>query len=651
MGLRLSLTGRPDLTDGAGRSIRLPRKAFILAAYLLIEPGKKPLPRERAARFLWEDADSARRAGNLRQLLARVRDVQIAEGFELFVVGPDYVALDLDVAEIDVALLLQARAETTDRRLFDLCKAYSGDLLFGLDEGGEEFTRWLWTRRAMLREQFVAVVAANLEASFGALDAEEVIFVARRLIDADQYQEAAYRALMRVHAARGEVETALRIHRRLADLLRETNSRPSADTAALLADILDRSRPGADAPGVADPFGGGTLERAAPAPRPAQTMQLPRLALVVPGLADLAPAEREWAEALFDDAAIQLWRTRSFVLTRPADIRPRPIDLLDRARREPCDYVIDCRLASRDGRPLLTTSLVCSSTGEIMWIYRFDFGEPIARAVHELVVNCVHHIEASELRALALGPERATAYRLTLQGGRLLRAIDLRSIRRARQIFRGALAVDAEHAPTLAAISKAYRLEWLLLARADDKELDLAIDFARQSIAVSPDGAYGLHQLGICNIYKKNHEFGLEALGRAERYIPFDQELIADHADGLICSGLVGEGLKKMLPLLEEHFVVSDQILWNAASGQYLAGRYEDALATLARLSTQEPTYQLRAACHAMLSQGDEARRFVRKLREILPDFTIATRLGMVPLRRREDFEHYEFGLRSAGFD
>lgn len=651
MGLRLTLTGRPDLTDGAGRSIRLPRKAFILAAFMLIDPAKKPLSRERAARFLWEDTDPARRAGNLRQLLARVRDVQATEGVELFVVGPDHVALDADVAEIDVALLLQARAETTDRRLFDLCKAYSGDLLFGLDEGGEEFTRWLWTRRAMLREQFVAVVAANLEASFGALDPEEVIFVARRLIEADQYQEAAYRALMRVHAARGEFETALRIHRRLADLLRETNGRPSTETAALLADILDRSRPGAEAAAEAEPFGGATLERAAPASRPPQTMQLPRLALAVPGLADLAPMEREWAEALFDDAAIQLWRTRSFVLTRPADVRPRSIDLLDRARRDPCDYVVDCRLASRDGRPLLTTSLVCSSTGEIMWICRFDFGEPIARAVHELVVNCVHHIEAAELRALSLGPERASAYRLTLQGSRLLRAIDLRSIRRARQVFRTALSSDVEHAPSLAAISKAYRLEWLLLARADDKELDLAIDFARQSIAVSPDGAHGLHQLGICNIYKKNFELGLDALARAERYMPFEEELVADHADGLISAGLINEGLRKIAPLLEDRFVVSDQVLWIAASGQYLTGRYEEALATLERLSSQEPTYQLRAACHALLAQPDEARRYVRKLHEILPDFTVSSRLGMVPLRRSEDLEHYEFGLRTAGFD
>lgn len=649
MVLRLSLTGRPNLSTADGRSIRLPRKAFALAAFLVLDPPKGPLTRERAARFLWEEADSHRRAGNLRQLLARVKDVQAAEGFELFVVGPDHLTLDTDVATIDAAIVMQARADTTDRRLLDVCRAYCGDLLLGLDEGGEEFTRWLWSRRTLLREQFVALIAANLEASIGALDPDEIVLAARRLMDADQFQEASYRALMRTHAARGEFDTAFRIHRRLTDLLREqANSRPSAETAALFREVTLRSQARGDDGGEDGP---AALDRVVASPGLMLGLQLPRLSMTVPSTAELDPIEREWLEALIDDTSIQLWRTRAFVLTHKADARSRPIDLLDLTRREGSDYVVDCRISSRDGNRQLTVSLVSAPTREIMWIYRFDFGEPIARAVRDLVLNCVHQIEQAELRILSTGPERATAYRLTLQGNRLLRSIDLKSIRRARQIFRQALSVDAEHAPTLAAVSKAFRLEWLLLARADDKELDLAIDFARQSIAASPDGAHGLHQLGICNIYKKNHEFGLDALGRSERYIPFEEELIADHADALIVSGLANEGLLKLAPLLADRVVPSDQALWIAASGQFLAGRYQEALDTMTRLASPEPAYQLKAACHAMLSQGAEARRYARKLKEVLPDFKVSMRLGMVPLRRREDIDRYEHGLRSAGFD
>lgn len=641
MALRLALTGRPRLFDEAGETVRFPRKAFVLAAHLLLDSPKGPMPRDQAARLLWEDADPARRGGNLRQLLVRVKEAQAEAGIDLFLIEPDHVGIDPEAVTIDVVGLLKARADTTGRRLLELCRSYSGDLLTGIDEGGETFTRWLWSRRQMLREQFAAIVTANLETSIETLDQDEAIFVARRLIEADQYQEAGHRALMRVHAARGEFDTALRVHRRLVELLREINSRPTSETTALAAKITTRAR------------GGSEEDAAAPAPVVAQggILQLPRVSLTFPDLTDLVGLEREWATALYDDAAIQLWRTRCFVLTRATDLRAKPIDLVDRNRRPPSDYVVDCRIAVRDGRRYLTAGLVGTASGEILWIRRFDIGSPLARAVRELVVNCVHHIEQAELRALAASPERTTAYRLTLQGNRLLRSIDLPSIRRARQIFRTALSADPEHGPTLAAISKAYRLEWLRLARADDKELDLAIDFARQAIAAMPDSAQGMHQFGICNIYKKNHEQGLEALARAEGLMPFEEELLADHADGLISSGFTLEGLGKVNPLVANQFVASDHFLWITASGQYLAGRYEEALTTLSQLSSQEPTYQLRAACHAMLDQRDEAKRYVNRLRDILPDFTVASRLGMVPLRRREDLERYESGLRSAGFD
>ena len=650
MGLRLSLTGRPSLIDGEGRNLRLPRKAFALAAHLVMDAPKARTSRELAARFLWGEAEPSRRAGNLRQLLARVKEAQTADGFELFLIETDHVALDVDAADIDVEMVRRARTDIPDRRLYDLARAYGGDLLTGLDEGGEEFTRWLWTRRATLREQFVAIAAANVEAAVGVLDGEEVVLIARRLCDADAYQEAAHRALMRVHAARGEFDSAFRIHRRLVDLLREVNGRPSSETAALVADIAARAR-GRGGAVESSATGVATEPVEAAAPAIAGSV-LPRLSLAFPGLADLGGAERDWAEALFEDTAIHLWRTRAFAVSRVQELRPRPIDLLDRNRRgASSDYTLDFRFNLRDGRRVATANLVDVASGEILWIQRFDFGEALAPVVRDTVVNCLHHIEQAELRILAQGPDRTTAHRLMLQGNRLLRSIDLPSIRRARQVFRTALNSDPGNAPTLAAISKAFRLEWLLLARSDVKELDLAIDFARQSIAAGPDGAYGLHQFGICNIYKKDYERGLSALGRAEKHFPFQAEVVAEHADGLICYGDLKAGLEKFVPVLDDELMVSDPVLWNAACGNYLAGNYRETLELIARMSTEEPVHHLKAACLAMLGDVAEARRQVAKLRDVLPDFSVSMRLSMAPLRRREDREHYEFGLKLAGFD
>jgi DNA-binding SARP family transcriptional activator len=616
----------------------------------LIDSTRGALPRERAARLLWEDADTSRRAGNLRQLLARVKEAQLEEGFELFTIGADTIEVATDAVVADVRTLIEARADTADRRLLDLCRAYGGDLLAGLDEGGEEFTRWLWNHREMLRQQFVTVVAANVEATIGVLEPEEVISIARRLVEADPYQEVGHRVLMRVHAGKGDFDSALRIHRRLVDLLRETGGRPSAETLALLSEISarNRQRSQTSAERTAEP---DIASDPVAMSFPTRSMRLPHLALDFAGIGALSGHERQWAEALFEDAALQLWRTRAFVVTRPSDIRARSIDLINRTRREPSDYVVDFRVAHRDGERLVTAALTCSSSGEILWIHRFVIGEPLGRAIRDLLVNCVQHVEQNELRALADGPEFTTAYRLTVQGNRLLRTVDLPSVRRARQVFRAALSVDPGHAPTLAAVSKAYRLEWLLLARADHKELDIAIDFARQSIAAGPDSVHGLHQYGICSIYKKDYERGLSALARAEKHFPFQVEVVAEHSDGLICYGDLQSGLQKLAPILDDEFLVSDPVLWNAACGNYLTGNYRETLDLIARMSTDEPVHHLKAACLAMVGEVDEARRQVAKLRDVLPDFSIAKRLAMAPLRRLEDLEHYEFGLKLAGFD
>src|SRR5271169_6147613 len=61
----------------------LPRLGLALLAYLLLDcPGGRA-SREEAGAFLWEKVDRARQAGNLRQLLFRIRAAEIAADMRL----------------------------------------------------------------------------------------------------------------------------------------------------------------------------------------------------------------------------------------------------------------------------------------------------------------------------------------------------------------------------------------------------------------------------------------------------------------------------------------------------------------------------------------------------------------------------------------
>lgn len=638
---RLVLLGRPTLTTAGGRRIALPRKAFALAARLVLDPSGGPLPRERAARFLWGDADPARRMGNLRQLLARLRELQTAEGPRLFAIDPDHVAFDADAARVDVVELMEAPGDLPLVDLVALARAHAGELLAGHDDGGDEQLRWLRQQRNVVRERFVALAAARAEGAVGVLSPEDATLLARRVLEADPTNEAGHRALIRVNVALGQYDTAARIHRRLVDVLREAGETPDITTALLGDDLVRRAREGTPVR-----FESTAYDDLPPVPRPVRQQRQPEIVVRVAGVEALGREERGLIEAVVEEATLRLWRSRSFVVTRRDDEGGSAV-LPGTSSR----YAATLRLVEADGRRRLAVSVQNLADGELLWVHRFDADDPAGRIARDLVVGCVYEIEQAELRLLAAAPDSPTVFRLTLQGNRLLREIDLPSIRRARATFRSALALDGDHAQTLAGLSKAYRLEWLLLARADDAELDQAMDHARRSIALAPDGSHGLHQLGICNIYKKNHELGLSLLRQSERQNPYDEELIGDHADALIVSGYAEEGIAKILPLVEDRVVPSDHALWILASGQYLTGRYDEALATLERLSSGEPAYQLIAACHAMRGDTEQAALFTRKLREILPDFNVSKRMKLVPLRRREDIEHYEEGLRRAGLE
>ena len=93
-----SARGGEKLSDAAA----LPRLGLALLAYLLLDcPGGRA-SREEAGAFLWEKVDRARQAGNLRQLLFRIRAAEIAADMRLLettsaeiVLSPRNVSIDL----------------------------------------------------------------------------------------------------------------------------------------------------------------------------------------------------------------------------------------------------------------------------------------------------------------------------------------------------------------------------------------------------------------------------------------------------------------------------------------------------------------------------------------------------------------------------
>ena len=313
--VRLFLLGRTRAAELAGRQAKVPRLGLVLAAFLLLESTKMRATRAAAAAFLWEDFDKKRQAGNLRQLLLRLRALQAAHGVELFASHDDQVALCLRGVDIDIRVFRASAPGNSEQRIAEICKVYAGDLLAGLKADGEKLFSWLETKRAMLRSEFVESIAPYLEEQAKYPLSDATIVAAKRVIAADPFQEAGYRILMRAYAERGSRNAARHLYQKLGRLLAARLGRgPSPATNDLHRALLVKARTAA-APRVSY-WEGRTPPPSRPPPL-AAVAGAPRIAVLAHASRHASPAVNELINEFSNDLAIRLVQTRTFVVSSP----------------------------------------------------------------------------------------------------------------------------------------------------------------------------------------------------------------------------------------------------------------------------------------------------------------------------------------------
>ncbi|MGA2043154.1 MAG: BTAD domain-containing putative transcriptional regulator [Roseiarcus sp.] len=646
---RLALLGRAHAADSSGHPLKIPRMGLTLAAYLLLEGSTMRASRESAARFLWEGLEKERQSGNLRQLLLRVRGLQASLGVRLFDIDDDEIALKSNGADIDVAAFRAAIPADSESRIATICERYAGDLLGGMHENGEKLSAWLSAKRALLRAEFVGAVLPFIESREDDGGQEDPsgglrFHAATRLIAVEPFQEAGYRALMRTYAARGDNASVRRLYERLERLLgKELGCRPSAATRDLyqtLSNIAQlppviaapqfESEPGARAPSVkALPAAGG----------------LPRIAIFAPAPTESPGLPQDLVNDFLNELASRLSQTRSFVVMLPG---PAPAAVGPPAIAD-VDYAVEVR-ARRGGAPGMIVRLVGMATREILWAGDFESADAIADAVATMVHSIVGQIENRELQLLEAGPDGQSAYRLSIKGQRLLRTIDLPSIRRARALFKAAIGVTANHIPALAGMAHSYVLEWLVRMNPEPSLLDTAERIARMILSISPDDYRGFHKLGYAQLYSRKFDKSVENLRHSMRLNPIDLDVQVDLADALISNGDAREAIRLFAESKQLGRRGADNDHWILAGGLYQIGEYRAALDEIANMQNPLPALRLSAASHAMLGERVAAQRLRAELMEYNPGFKLAQWLSIMPCRDVAHVQQYSEGLRMAGF-
>ncbi|MDQ0473512.1 BTAD domain-containing putative transcriptional regulator [Labrys wisconsinensis] len=648
MAPRLVLLGSPQLLDREGRTVAFPSKGFLLIGYLLLMREEYRAPRTAIANFLWEDAAAASAALNLRQLISRLTQRQNELGLTLFHLEAGHIRLDPAGVEIDLLQFQRCIAETQQPDIAALSHLYGGDFLSGLDITGSECRDQIELHRSRLRFLFVDALGALMDPAQTSLSPARLVTIAYRLLDLDPYHERACRTLMRLLHANGQHSLARDAYTRFKLRLKaELDVEPEAATRELAARLFEPvARPRIHEPDV----------RPVDAPAlPPSVAPLPRITMLPPVGGGQDPELGEILRGLVDEMTIELCRQKALAVVAPhtAALIGQSEDPQAFLTRFRVSYVVDCRVERRLGDSVLFVQLYRTEGRELVWAEQFRFDrQTIVGHYHALASRIVPSLVAGVQNfEIASSKTRAHpgAYVHCVLGLRQL-TLDLPSVRRARKAFRAALEEVPDFALAVSGLARSYQLEWLLLARRDPTLLEESIRLAQRAVALDPDDARGHRELGVARLYAQRFDDSLADLALAERANAQYADLLVDHGDALTHAGDPALGLRKLEHAIELNPLPPDAYWWVAGGAQYLLGRYQDAVESVRSMRNPAAANRLLAASLAMLGEKAEARRVVRLVKEEHPDFRIANWLAMVPFRDPQGRQHYEDGLRAAGF-
>lgn len=232
--------------------LRLGRKAqAVLAAAAL--GGAAGVSRARLIALLWPDHAEDEARGALRQCLHLLRR-SLGDAVDLLNIDGERVVVSDRACEVDVVRFEALSASGDLACLATAAALYRGDFVESL-EAGCDFERWAAVERERLRTIAHGLLARLSERTLDAATREQAVRLAQRLLASDPVHEGCYRALMRLHLGAGLRAKALQTWNECrATLRRELAVEPSADTAALMAQVYGAAAGGtapAEMPGPA----------------------------------------------------------------------------------------------------------------------------------------------------------------------------------------------------------------------------------------------------------------------------------------------------------------------------------------------------------------------------------------------------------------
>lgn len=622
-GFELRLRGGPalDLSTKTGRA---------LLAYLALTQGQRH-SRDKLAALLWDDRADQQARTSLRQTLAVLRkSLQPFDASWLSADG-DWIAIERDVVETDVANFERLAGLATVEGLKQAIALYKGDLLQGFNLRSEGYAEWLRMERERLRGRVLQALDRVLALQSEVKDVDAAIATANHLLSLDPLNEGAHRSLMRLYAAQGRQELALRQYEICRDRLRqELNVGPDAATATLHQEILARRS-------TTGPAGPATPSSPAPvAPtsaRPdAHRSDRPSIA-VLPFVNQSGDLGQDYlSDGITEDIITELSRYRSLlVIARSSSFQFKgpAVDIAAVRQKLGVQYLVEGSVRKIGANIRVSAQLIDAESEGHLWAERYDRpAEEIFGVQDEVALAIAATLEG---RIAASGAEFARkkptkdwrAYDYFLQGRELMHRY--RSIE-AERCFARAIALDPNYVHAHAWRSVALTSKYVIEGQPDSTAIDEALAAAQLALALDDADAWSHHAMGYVLLWRGQLDLAGTHFDRAISLNPNDVNIACDRANWLLYADRPEEALQSLDSALQRDPFPPKWAWEIRGSVLYQLRRYEEAIAAYQKVDASYfwmPAFL--AASYAQVGQMESARQALSEFLKLKPGATLGT--------------------------
>ncbi|HEY6221588.1 MAG TPA: tetratricopeptide repeat protein, partial [Candidatus Eisenbacteria bacterium] len=272
----------------------------------------------------------------------------------------------------------------------------------------------------------------------------------------------------------------------------------------------------------------------------------------------------------------------------------------------------------------VTAQLIDASTDKHVWSDTYDRKLDDVFAIQdEIAADVVRQLRLKipgvAPRARQTDPE---AYALYLQAVQLTRKRTAEAFAQGGVLLRRALEIDPRYAPAWAQLAGNYVNEVIIGAQPKEPAFTRAREAAAKALEIDPDYARAHSSLGSIAIYEDDIPAAARHFERALALDPTDLVVLGNSSAVLKGLGRLNEAIA-----LDEAVVRRDPVntswLFNLASAQNWAGRYDQAIESLRAVQTLNPGF---AGSHlvfgeSLLGKGDAAGALLEIQKEATEPF------------------------------